>query len=256
MPSALTLHVVTPVTGVNPPDAPTLAAALGPRVSVTCSRIEYGPASIECELDQALAVPGTVAEVKAAAATGADAIVINCMGDPGLAAARELTSVPVLGTAQTSMHLAAMLGHRFTVLTVLDQLIHVDEVKAAGYGLGERLASVRSVGIPVLGLGDDTERLIAGLTEQGLRAVHDDGAHVLILGCTGMLGLAAELAAALAQQGLTDVPVIDPLPATLHVAAALARSGLSQSKRTYPDPPAKDRPGYGAALGLSPARAG
>jgi hypothetical protein len=27
MPSALTLHVVTPVTGVNPPHAPALAAA-------------------------------------------------------------------------------------------------------------------------------------------------------------------------------------------------------------------------------------
>ena len=194
--------------------------------------------------------------MKAAAAAGADAIVINCMGDPGLAAARELTSVPVLGTAQTSMHLAAMLGHRFTILTVLDQLIHVDEAKAAGYGLAGRLASVRSVGIPVLGLGDDTGRLIAALAGQGLRAVHDDGAHVLILGCTGMLGLADEVATALAAHGLPDVPVIDPLPATLQVAAALARSGLSQSKRTYPDPPAKQRPGYAAALGLSPARAG
>ena len=256
MTSALTLHVVTPVTGVSLPHAPALAADLGPGVSVTCSRIEHGPASIECELDEALAVPGTIAEVKAAAEAGADAVVINCMGDPGLAAARELASIPVLGTAQTSMHLAAMLGHRFTILTVLDQLIHVDEAKAAGYGLAGRLASVRSVGIPVLGLGDDTGRLIAALTEQGLRAVHDDGAHVLILGCTGMLGLAAELAAALAGQGLPDVPVIDPLPATLQVAAALARSGLSQSKRTYPDPPAKHRPGYAAVLGLSPARAG
>jgi allantoin racemase len=256
MPSALTLHVVTPVTGVALPDAPSLAAALGPGVRVACSRIAHGPASIECELNEALAVPGTITEVKAAAEAGADAVVINCMGDPGLAAARELTSVPVLGTAQTSMHLAAMLGHRFTILTVLDQLIHVDEAKGAGYGLTGRLASVRSVGIPVLGLGDETGRLIAGLTEQGLRAVHDDGAHVLILGCTGMLGLAAELATALAGQGLPDVPVIDPLPATLHIAAALARSGLSQSKRTYPDPPAEHRPGYAATLGLSPSRVG
>ena len=58
MPSALTLHVVTPVTGVSPPHAPALAAALGPGVSVTCSRIEHGPASIECELDEALGRAG------------------------------------------------------------------------------------------------------------------------------------------------------------------------------------------------------
>jgi hypothetical protein len=42
-------------------------------VSVTCSAIGDGPASIECELDQTLAVPGTLAAVTAAASAGADA---------------------------------------------------------------------------------------------------------------------------------------------------------------------------------------
>jgi allantoin racemase len=256
MPSSLTLHVVTPVTGMGLPPAPALTAALGPDVSVVCSAIGDGPASIECELDQALAVPGTLAAVRSAARAGADAVVINCMGDPGLDAARELTSVPVLGTAQTSMHVAAMLGHRFSILTVVDQLIHVDEAKAASYGLGGRLASVRSVGIPVLDLGADAGHLLAALTEQGLQAVRDDGAHVLVLGCTGMLGLAADLARALVHQGVSDVPVVDPLPVTLHVAAALARSGLSHSKRTYPCPPGKPRPGYEAVLGTSSAQVG
>jgi allantoin racemase len=256
MPSTLTVHVVTPVTGTGLPPAPALTAALGPGVRVTCSAIGSGPASIECELDQALAVPGTLAAVRAAVGAGADAVVINCMGDPGLDAARELTSVPVLGTAQTSMHVAAMLGHWFSILTVVDQLIHVDEAKAASYGLAGRLASVRAVGIPVLDLGADTGHLLTALTEQGLRAVRDDGAHVLILGCTGMLGLADDLATALLNQGVPDVPVVDPLPVTLHVAAALARSGLAHSKRTYPCPPAKPRSGYEAVLAASVADAG
>jgi len=108
----------------------------------------------------------------------------------------------------------------------------------------------------VLDLGADTGQLLAALTEQGVQAVRHDGAHVLVLGCTGMLGLAGDLATALVHQGVSDVPVVDPLPVTLHVAAALARSGLSHSKRTYPWPPAKPRSGYDAVLGTSAARVG
>jgi allantoin racemase len=240
----LRLHLVTPVTGVAPPDTAALAAGLGAGVMVTQSAIATGPASIESAFDEAIAVPPTLAEVTAAAESGAGAIVINCMGDPGLQAARELVSVPVLGPGQTSMHLASMLGHRFSILTVLDQLVSVDEEKAATYGIAGRLASVRSVGIPVLDLEGSQDKLIGALTEQGLRAVRDDGAHVLILGCTGMLGAAARLRAELAAHGVTGIPVIDPIPATLHVAAALAGSGLTHSKRTYPQPLPKARPGY------------
>jgi allantoin racemase len=240
----LRLHLVTAVTGVAPPDLTALAAGLGPGVTVTQSAITSGPASIESAFDEALAVPPVLAEVTAAARAGADAIVINCLGDPGLQAARELVSVPVLGPGQTSMHLASMLGHRFSILTVLDQLVAVDEDKAASYGIATRLASVRSVGIPVLDLEGNPEKLLAALTEQGLRAIRDDGAHVLILGCTGMIGTAARLQAALAAEGEPGIPVIDPVPATLSVAAALAGCGLSHSKRTYPEPPPKARPGY------------
>ena len=256
MAAQLTVHLVTPVTGVPPPDPAVLAAGLGPDVTVTGSCLRDGPASIECELDEALAVPGTLAEVQAAAEAGAAAIVINCLGDPGLAAARELVSVPVLGPGQTSMHVAALLGHQFSILTVLDQLVHVDEAKAAHYGLAGRLASVRAVGIPVLELHDDPARLIGALTEQGVRAVRDDGAHVLILGCTGMQGLAERVTAALAARGVTGIPVIDPLAETLRIAAALARGGLSHSKRTYPDPPPKDRPALAAMPAAAAGRPG
>src|SRR5579875_1898132 len=238
----LIVHVVTPVTGLAPPEAAGLAARLGPGVTVTCSRIAAGPASIECELDEALAVPGTLAEVRSAAESGADAIVIDCMGDP------------VLGPGQTAMHVAAMLGHRFSILTVLDRLVHLQEARAGRYGLRERLASVRSVGVPVLALHEDPDRVVAALTEEGLRAVRDDGAHVLILGCMGMLGTAERVSDGLAARGLAGVPVIDPLPVTLAVAAVLARGGLAHSRRTYPDPPAKARTEW--ASSPAPARAG
>lgn len=238
------LHVVVPIVteGFRKPAA--FDGLFDDAVTVTQSQIKRGPASIECQLDEALAAPEVIAETLAAARSGAQAVVIDCMGDPGLDGAREVVSIPVLGPCQTSMHVAAMLGHRFSVITVLDNLIHEFRDHAAKYGLTEKLASTRAVDIPVLELEEDPAHLLKVLTEQAIKAIEEDGAHVLVFGCTGMLGLADSLTESLADAGFDDVPVIDPIPTTLRVAASLVASGLRQSKRTYPKPPAKLRIGY------------
>jgi allantoin racemase len=72
--------------------------------------LQSGPASVESYYDEALAVPDIVAQVRRAEREGMDAVIINCMGDPGLDAAREVVSIPVIGPCEASMHLAAMLG--------------------------------------------------------------------------------------------------------------------------------------------------
>jgi allantoin racemase len=185
-----------------------------------------------------------IAETLAAEQTGAEAVVIDCMGDPGLEGAREVVSIPVFGPCQTSMHVAAMLGHQFSVITVLDNLVHEFRNHAIQYGLSEKLASTRAVNIPVLELENDRDHLLKLLTEQGIKAIEQDGAHVLVFGCTGMLGLAEALTESLAEAGFAEVTVIDPMPTTLRVAASLVASGLSQSRRTYPRPPAKTRVGF------------
>jgi allantoin racemase len=168
-----------------------------------------------------------------------DAAIIDCMGDPGLEAAREKVSIPVIGPAETSMHVAAMLAHRFSVVTVLDTLIPAFDHHALKAGLTSRMASVRTVGIPVLALGDHS-RLLEALVDQSVRAVTDDGAHLLILGCTGMAGTVPALLAGLERQGISDVPVIDPTVLAVKVAEALVDLRLSHSKRTYPSPPDKE----------------
>jgi len=74
--------------------------------------------------------------------------------------------------------------------------------------------------------------------------VREDGAHVLIFGCTGMIGLDKDVREGLAKQGISDVPVIDPGILNLKIAEALADIGLTHSKRTYPMPPEKEIVGY------------
>ena len=62
-----------------------------------------GPESIECYVDEYLAVPGVVQEViKGDLEEGVDAYVIACFGDPGLQAAREVTEKPVVGICEAA----------------------------------------------------------------------------------------------------------------------------------------------------------
>ena len=118
------------------------------------------------------------------------------------------------------------------------------ENQAKIYGLADKLASVRSVDIPVLELEQDTPRLVQALVDESIEAIEKDGAHVIIFGCTGMLGCALGVQEGLVRRGYAGVPVIDPVPAAIKLAEALVDLGLSQSKRTYQSPPPKRIVGY------------
>ncbi len=212
-------------------------------LNISHSLLDSGPSSIESKFDEALAVPDTLKQAMQAENTGASAIVIDCMGDPGLHACREVVSIPVLGAGQTAMHLANLLGNRFAFITVLDRIRPIIEDLIGAYGIREKYASFQAVDIPVLDLSRDGEALNAALAEKALRSIEEDGADVVVLGCTGFLGCAEAMRAALRSAG-HEVPVIDPIPATVGIAEALVKAGLSHSKRTYPAPGAKPVKGY------------
>jgi allantoin racemase len=212
-------------------------------LSVSHTLIQQGPASIESEFDEALSVPDTIRKAIDAEGRGANAIIIDCMGDPGLQACREAVTVPVLGPCQTALHTAGLLGHGFAFVTVLERLRSLVGKLVAAYGLKDSYASFRAVDIPVLDISHDLGSLSAALAREAIAAVRDDHADVIVLGCTGFLGCAGAIRKALLSQGL-DVPVIDPIPLAVHMADALVKTGLSHSKLTYPPPGRKARQGY------------
>lgn len=237
------IRVVSPITtrGFRANEA--LKKLETPGIVVSGSQIDCGPGSIECEYEQAMAAPDTVRAVIEAEREGVDAVIIDCMGDPGLRPARECVMIPVLGPGQTAMHVAAMLGHRFSVVTVLRRLRPSFENAAAVHGLAGRMASCRAIDIPVLELEADMEATRAALIKEAAKAVELDGAEAVIFGCTGLLGCAGAVREGLLARGI-DVPVIDPIPTAVNMAATLVRSGLSHSKLTFPLPPAKPVLGY------------
>jgi allantoin racemase len=90
-------------------------------------------------------------------------------------------------------------------------------------------------GIPVLELQKDPDATFHALAEEGRKAIELDGAEVLILGCTGMTGMAEKVSKEL------GVFVVDPLPTAIKFAETLVSLGLSHSKIAYPTPPEKAR---------------
>jgi allantoin racemase len=217
----------------------TYAAAARAGTHVTVVSLDWGTASIECYRDEALVVPDILTKTLEAEQAGADGVIIDCMGDPGLYAARELVRIPVVGPAQASMHLAAILGHRFSVLCIFDQDIPMFEDQAARYGLSTKLASVRAINIPVLDLRTDLEATMKALINSGEQAVREDSAHVIVPGCTGLAGLAPRIRSGLAERGC-EVPVLDPPSVAMKLAESLVDLGQAHSRRTYPHPPAKE----------------
>jgi len=201
-----------------------LAVVRRPATEVVVLNPPGAPPAIESALDEAQCVPPTLEVVARARSDGYDAVVIACFSDPGLDAAREATTLPVVGIQESAMHLAAQLGHRFSVLTTLAHRSPVRERAALLHGLDRRLASCVPLNLPVLDTVVDRERVLERVVSAGRLAIERDGADVLLLGCAGLGDLSPRVHA------LPGVPVIDPNAAALKLAETLVDLGLSHSK--------------------------
>jgi len=237
----LKVKVIIPITSpaLDAESEQEFASYAFPDTKISVTHLDYGPASIESELDEAICVPDFLNKAKQAEKEGYDAVISDCFLDPGVKAAREILSIPVVGAAEASMHFAASLGHRFSVVTVVPNIISSIENLAAEHGIGNKLSSVRYVSIPVLELGDKA-KLIDALHREMVSAVKEDDAHVLVLGCTGMMGVAKEMERQLKRDGY-EIPVVDPAAASLKFAESLVSMKLKQSRLTYMPPPEKPR---------------
>jgi allantoin racemase len=218
---------------INPNTTASMTALIGKSAravaaagtTVTAVTPQMGPASIESHYDEALSVPGLLAEIARAQAADppADGFVVACFGDPGLDAARELADGPVVGIAEAAMHAASFLGRGFTVVTTLARTAGRAWDLAERYGMTRFCRAVRACEIPVLALEDPGSDAFAAIVAESRAAVADDGAEAIVLGCAGMADLAARMTAAV------GVPVIDGVAAATKIVEGLVAMGLRKS---------------------------
>ena len=168
-----------------------------------------------------------------------DAVIQAGYGEHGREGLQELLEVPVVDITEAAASTAMYLGHRFSVVTTLDRTVPLIEDRLKLAGLDQRCASVRASGLGVLELESDPERAVKAIVEQSTRAVTDDHAEVICLGCGGMAELEEQVREA------TGVPIVDGVRAAVTIAEGLVRMGLSTSKvRTYAPPREKKITGW------------
>lgn len=212
----------------------------GGLVEIQTVFIDKGLASIENAYDESINTPFILEKVKWSEDQGCDAVTIDCMADAGLEAAKELASIPVIGACESCIHLASMLGKRFSVINILPETESLIRDKIRKYGLEVNLASVRTINIPVLELERDIEKTKAVAGEAAEKAVVEDGAGAIVLGCTGMAGLAESIYDYLRKKGY-DVPVLDPLRVAINTAIMIVLLGVRQSKKVFITPREKTK---------------
>ncbi|APE45201.1 Asp/Glu/hydantoin racemase [Sulfitobacter alexandrii] len=197
-------------------------ASAGTTLDVTCGT--GAPASIEGYTDEAISVPIMLDQIRAAETRGADAHVIACFDDPGLAAAREIAQGPVIGLCEASTRVAMMLSSRFSIVTTLARSVPIIEDLADAYGAGRRCRRVRAIDMPVLAVEEEPERCAELLAAEIRRARKEDNAEAVVLGCAGM----ADLCIRLTKE--TGVLVIDGVTAAVRLSEALVGMRYATSK--------------------------
>jgi len=185
-----------------------------PSTKVEYVFVDYGPASIESIYDHDLAAPFVVKKAEWAERNGYDAVVVTCMMDPGVEAAKEALDIPVVGPGEAARQIAPLLG--------------------------KKISKIYPRGLTVLELLEDPEKTYNVLLNDARRALKEEGAQVLILSCTGLTGIGQKL------QKELGVPVLEGEALALALAQMFVDTGLSQSKLAFRRPSEKKRtlPGY------------
>ncbi|WP_454699833.1 aspartate/glutamate racemase family protein [Arthrobacter humicola] len=191
-------------------------------------------------------------EVDGAPIDGApiDGVVVAAFGDPGMPALKELTDVPVIGITEAALCAAALQGHRFSIIAISDRIRPWYRDCVERFGLGGRLASIRSINESLNGIGSVQQDFKETLLALSRQAVTEDGADVVILAGAPLAGLAREL------RGQIPVPVVDGISAGIRMAEAVVglQSGPHRAGAFAP-PPLKARKGLSENLDAALAAA-
>lgn len=145
-----------------------------------------------------------------------DAFIVACHADPHLDLIKEIVPYkPVVGIAEASMKMATMLGHSFSVVSPAARSVPNKVALIDKYNLRRDCASIR------VAEGAVSEK---SLLDAARKAVLEDHAEVLVLGCAGFVGLDKKIESEL------HVPVLDGIICALIIAAGLVNYGVGISK--------------------------
>ena len=206
--------VLAPFGAIEPNAQQNLAARArtGTTVDVECLEEVFPLPYNTYQYNMVKVIDGTVERAIRAEAEGYDALVISCMLDPGLIQTRGVVDIPVVGTLEATAHVASMMGNRFSVINADRTVCAQMERLLTFYGLRDKVASLRSIDIVSCDLYPDrtpTSEVFRRVREQAEIAIREDGAEVIIAGCTIIGSMLTQHHGHEPGSFLAGVPVLD-----------------------------------------------
>jgi Asp/Glu/hydantoin racemase len=225
----------------------------GPDTELIVRTAPHGVEYIETRFESLVAagaVAELIAEYVSPAGSTVDGVVVAAFGDPGMPALKELVDVPVIGITEAALCAAALQGQRFSIIAISDRITAWYRDCVEHFGLGGRLASIRSIKQSLHGIGSVQHDFKDTLLALSRQAVEEDGADVVILAGAPLAGLARDL------EGQIPVPVVDGISAGIRMTEAVVelQSGFHRQGAFAP-PPVKKRSGLSANLDAALAAA-
>ena len=194
-----------------------------------------GTPSITSVVDFALIAPGTVQNAKKAEKMGFDGIFLNGMCDPNVESARAAVSIPFVGAAAATYHLACQLADKFGVVTSNEKTKSYIEAKIGQLGCSDRLTSVKPIKVPNLEMQNHKEELEARFVEIARGQIEQEDAQLIVCGNAAIfpsLGFGSRQRI----EKRLGVPVLDGSAVAIKTLEMLVYLGLTHSKKTYPSP--------------------
>ena len=200
---------------------------------------------------RALISVGVIKKVKEYSEMGKYDAIIGTGGiDPGFMPARLACTIPFVGALHSAVHIASLLGERFSIIHSTGFIRDVDSASrimknlVESYSLGSKLASVRLVGLWaqhthgfvqyvyefLIKYKDNWEerledpelkKIIDDTIAQCIAAIKEDGADSLIIPCEHLTACADGVRQGLNKAGYNEIPIICGLSAGLEMAKAM-----------------------------------
>lgn len=213
----------------------------------------YGDWAVETREEFAHVAAARLPIVREACKSGKyNAIVLLGGGEPGFMEAREIGrqyGIPVTSCAFSQMHIATMLGNKFSVIdfTEVHNMFYYDLV--VRHRFTERCASIRNLNLYHARPGYADEHTIDKERDKALRgepslaveravaeavaAIEEDGAEVITLGCSDVFWLQSFLQKRLGGLGW-EVPVLEGYSSAIALAKLFVNLGVDASGLMFP----------------------
>jgi Asp/Glu/hydantoin racemase len=209
-----------------------IAPVVPPDVHVEIRNIAEGHPDIENRTNWLQNGMPVVELAQAIANDGFDGVWLTDFDMCGVEAAREVIDIPIIGGFPASAFTALALSQRFSIVTILQSTLAMQRAHPQTYGIEDTFASIRAINCPVAQL-EDIDVVIIRTFEAALKAIKEDGAQSILLGCTGFVDVASRVSRMLSDEMGGFVPVIDPNQAGFSFLVSLVRMQLRPSRLTY-----------------------